>query len=87
MIFLLGKSGSGKSTLLNVSGGLDNPTCGEIIIKGKSSKDFTQSDFDDFNDLKREVNSHKWLIKIIIALVVIAVGAGAIILLHILGIF
>ena len=50
MIFLLGKSGSGKSTLLNVSGGLDNPTCGEIIIKGKSSKDFTQSDFDSYRN-------------------------------------
>ena len=50
MIFLLGKSGSGKSTLLNVTGGLDNPTTGEIIIKGKSSKNFTQSDFDSYRN-------------------------------------
>lgn len=50
MIFLLGKSGSGKSTLLNVTGGLDNPTSGEIIIKGKSSKNFTQSDFDSYRN-------------------------------------
>ena len=38
-VFLLGKSGSGKSTLLNVSGGLDEPTSGEIIVNGKSSKE------------------------------------------------
>ena len=40
MIFLLGKSGSGKSTLLNVCGGLDSPTSGEVIVKGRSSKSF-----------------------------------------------
>lgn len=50
MVFLLGKSGSGKSTLLNIIGGLDNPTSGEIIIKGKSSKDFSQSDFDSYRN-------------------------------------
>ena len=50
MVFLLGKSGSGKSTLLNVCGGLDSPTDGEIIIKGRSSKDFSQSDFDSYRN-------------------------------------
>lgn len=50
MIFLLGKSGSGKSTLLNVCGGLDTPTSGEIIVKGKSSKNFSQSDFDSYRN-------------------------------------
>ena len=50
MVFLLGKSGSGKSTLLNVCGGLDNPSDGEIIIKGKSSKSFTQADFDSYRN-------------------------------------
>jgi ABC-type lipoprotein export system ATPase subunit len=44
MVFLLGKSGSGKSTLLNVCGGLDAPTSGEIIVKGKSSKSFSLQD-------------------------------------------
>lgn len=50
LVFLLGKSGSGKSTLLNVSGGLDEPTSGEIIVKGKSSKEFTGSDFDSYRN-------------------------------------
>lgn len=50
MVFLLGKSGSGKSTLLNVCGGLDSPSEGEIIVKGRSSKDFSQSDFDSYRN-------------------------------------
>ncbi|MBQ1943280.1 MAG: ABC transporter ATP-binding protein, partial [Clostridia bacterium] len=50
MVFLLGKSGSGKSTLLNLCGGLDAPTSGEIIVKGRSSKDFSQSDFDSYRN-------------------------------------
>jgi putative ABC transport system permease protein len=50
MVFVLGKSGSGKSTLLNILGGLDQADGGEIIIKGKSSKDFTQSDFDSYRN-------------------------------------
>ncbi len=50
MVFLLGKSGSGKSTLLNVCGGLDSPSEGEIIVKGRSSKNFTQSDFDSYRN-------------------------------------
>ncbi len=50
MVFLLGKSGSGKSTLLNVSGGLDAPTSGEIIVKGRSSKSFSQNDFDSYRN-------------------------------------
>ncbi len=50
MVFLLGKSGSGKSTLLNVCGGLDSPTSGEITVKGRSSKNFSQSDFDSYRN-------------------------------------
>lgn len=50
MVFLLGKSGSGKSTLLNVCGGLDTPTEGEIIVKGRSSNTFSSSDFDSYRN-------------------------------------
>ncbi len=50
MVFLLGKSGSGKSTLLNICGGLDAPDSGEIIVKGKSSKDFSAGDFDSYRN-------------------------------------
>ena len=50
LVFILGKSGSGKSTLLNVIGGLDNADSGEFSIKGKSSKDFSQADFDSYRN-------------------------------------
>ena len=50
MVFLLGKSGSGKSTLLNICSGLDAPTSGEIMVKGRSSKDFSQLDFDSYRN-------------------------------------
>lgn len=50
LVFILGKSGSGKSTLLNVIGGLDRADSGEFIIKGKSSTEFSQSDFDAYRN-------------------------------------
>lgn len=50
LVFLLGKSGSGKSTLLNMIGGLDRPDSGEIVVKGRSSKDFSQADFDSYRN-------------------------------------
>lgn len=50
LVFILGKSGSGKSTLLNLLGGLDTYDSGDIIIKGKSTKDFKQKDFDSYRN-------------------------------------
>ncbi len=50
LVFILGKSGSGKSTLLNVMGGLDKADEGEIIIEGKSSKEFSASEMDAYRN-------------------------------------
>ncbi len=50
LVFITGKSGSGKTTLLNVIGGLDNFSSGEILIKGKSTKDFSKSDYDSYRN-------------------------------------
>ena len=50
LVFILGKSGSGKSTLLNVIGGLDKYDDGEVIINGKSTKDFKEKDFDAYRN-------------------------------------
>ena len=40
---IVGKSGSGKTTLLSLMAGLDLPTEGEIIIDGKSTKDWNRN--------------------------------------------
>ncbi|HGM3508255.1 TPA: ABC transporter ATP-binding protein [Clostridioides difficile] len=40
-ISIVGTSGSGKSTLLNMMGGLDNPTSGKVIIRGKELSTMT----------------------------------------------
>ena len=50
LVFILGKSGSGKSTLLNIIGGLDKYDSGEVIINGKSTKEFKEKDFDAFRN-------------------------------------
>ena len=48
---IIGKSGSGKTTLLSLMAGLDLPTEGEIIIDGKSTKEW------DRNQLRRDAVS------------------------------
>lgn len=45
---IVGPSGSGKTTLLNLIGGLDNPTCGEIIIDGTNLSKLKSSELIDF---------------------------------------
>lgn len=50
LVVIFGRSGSGKSTLLHVIGGLDKYDSGDVIINGKSTKDFKESDFDAYRN-------------------------------------
>ena len=47
---ILGPSGCGKTTLLNIIGGLDRYTSGDLIIRGKSTKQFTERDWDTYRN-------------------------------------
>ena len=47
---ILGPSGCGKTTLLNIIGGLDRYTTGDLIIRGKSTKQFTERDWDTYRN-------------------------------------
>ena len=45
-VSILGPSGCGKTTLLNIIGGLDHYTSGDLVICGKSTKDYKDHDWD-----------------------------------------
>ena len=47
---ILGPSGCGKTTLLNIIGGLDRYTSGDLIIRGKSTKQFTEREWDAYRN-------------------------------------
>ena len=49
-VSILGPSGSGKTTLLNIIGGLDRYDSGDLIINGKSTKDFKDKDWDQYRN-------------------------------------
>ncbi|MDD4699220.1 MAG: ATP-binding cassette domain-containing protein [Oscillospiraceae bacterium] len=49
-VAILGQSGSGKTTCLNVIGGLDQYDSGDLIINGKSTKDFKDAQWDAYRN-------------------------------------
>ena len=49
-VSILGPSGCGKTTMLNLLGGLDKYTTGDLIINGKSTKDFTDGEWDTYRN-------------------------------------
>ncbi len=49
-VSILGQSGCGKTTLLNIVGGLDRYTQGDLIINGKSTKEFKDKDWDAYRN-------------------------------------
>jgi len=49
-VSILGPSGCGKTTMLNIIGGLDQYTSGDLIINGRSTKDFKDRDWDAYRN-------------------------------------
>lgn len=49
-VAILGPSGSGKTTLLNIIGGLDRYDSGDLVINGKSTKKFSDSNWDSYRN-------------------------------------
>ena len=49
-VSILGPSGCGKTTMLNIIGGLDIYSDGDLIINGKSTKTFTDENWDTYRN-------------------------------------
>ena len=49
-VSILGPSGCGKTTLLNIIGGLDRYTCGDLVISGRSTKEYNDADWDAYRN-------------------------------------
>ena len=49
-VAVLGPSGCGKTTLLNIIGGLDQYTSGDLVINGRSTKDYGDKDWDTYRN-------------------------------------
>ena len=49
-VAVLGPSGSGKTTLLNIIGGLDRYDGGNLVINGRSTKKYSDKDWDGYRN-------------------------------------
>lgn len=49
-VSILGQSGCGKTTFLNIIGGLDHYTSGDLVINGRSTKDYSDKDWDTYRN-------------------------------------
>ncbi|MGI6254791.1 MAG: ATP-binding cassette domain-containing protein [Acutalibacter sp.] len=49
-VSILGPSGCGKTTLLNIIGGLDQYTSGDLLINGRSTRDYKDRDWDAYRN-------------------------------------
>ena len=49
-VSILGPSGCGKTTMLNIIGGLDQYTNGDLVINGRSTKDYKDRDWDSYRN-------------------------------------
>ena len=49
-VAILGHSGCGKTTLLNIVGGLDQYSSGDLVINGRSTKNFSEGDWDTYRN-------------------------------------
>jgi putative ABC transport system permease protein len=49
-VSILGPSGCGKTTMLNIIGGLDRYTSGDLIINGRSTKEYKDRDWDAYRN-------------------------------------
>ncbi len=50
LVSILGPSGCGKTTMLNIIGGLDSYTSGDLSIGGRSTKGYTDRDWDAYRN-------------------------------------
>ena len=49
-VSVLGPSGCGKTTMLNIIGGLDGYTSGDLVINGRSTKEYKDRDWDNYRN-------------------------------------